>query len=142
MTAQTPQLRRRIPTTLHHVNMLYISIHPPDTTIRGFCLTLRFVFCLYTKWLTVEIIKLPCLDYVINDKKRGEVKSVLLHPRYDRELIYVAGVPFSPFHGGPDGLQVCFQYRDGKLIPRTTRITRSIEKKRNQPCMKVFGIEK
>ena len=69
-------------------------------------------------------MKLPCLDYVINDKIRGEVKLVLSHPRYDRELIYVAGVPFSPFHGGPDGLQV----RDGKLIPRTTRITRSIEK--------------
>ena len=73
-------------------------------------------------------MKLPCLDYVINDKIRGKVKSVLLNPRYDRELIYVAGVPFSPFHGGPDGLHICFQYRDGKLIPRTTRITRSIEK--------------
>ena len=62
----------------------------------------RFVFYFYKNWVTVEVIKLSCLDYVINDKKRGEVKSVLLHPRYDRELIYVAGVPF---HGGPDGLQ-------------------------------------
>ena len=59
-----------------------------------------------------------------SDKRQNtsEVKSVLLHPRYDRELIYVAGVPFSLFHGGPDGLQVCFQYMDGKLIPRTTRL--------------------
>ena len=136
MTAQTPQLRRRISTTLHRVNMLYISI-PPDTTIRG------FVFYLYTKWLTVEVMKLPCLDYVINDKIRGEVKSVLLHPRYDRELIYVAGGPFSPFHGGPDGLQVCFQYRDGKLLPSSYHSDHQIDrKKRNQPCMKVFGIEK
>ena len=75
----------------------------------------RFVFYLYTKWLTVEVITLPCLDYVINDKKRGEVKLVLLHPRYDRELIYITGVPFNPYHGGPDGLQGYFQYRDGKL---------------------------
>ena len=75
----------------------------------------RSVFYLYKNWLTVEVIKLPCLDYVINKKKRGEVKSVLLHPWYDRELIYVAGIPFYLFHGGPEGLQDCFQYRDGKL---------------------------
>ena len=73
------------------------------------------MFYLYKNGLTVDVIKLPCLDYVIINKKRGEVKSVLLHPRYDRELIYLAGVPFYPFHGGPEGLQDCFQYRDGKL---------------------------
>ena len=32
-----------------------------------------FVFYLYTKWITVEAIKLPFLDYVINDI--NEVKS-------------------------------------------------------------------
>ena len=40
--SSTPQLRRRISTTLHHVNMLYISIHPLDITTRGFCLALPF----------------------------------------------------------------------------------------------------
>ena len=105
-------MRRRISTNLHRVNMLYISIHPSDITTRGFCLALPF---LVLSLHTVEAIKLPCLDYALNDKKRGEVKSVLLHPRYDRELIYVAGVPFSSFHGGPEGLQDCFQYRDGRL---------------------------
>ena len=73
------------------------------------------MFYLYKNGLTEEVIKLPCLDYVVNKKIRGEVKSVLLHPRYDRELIYLAGVSFYPFHGGPEGLQDCFQYRDGKL---------------------------
>ena len=72
MTAQTPQLRRKISTNLHCDNMLYISIHPPDTTTRGFCLALyHFLFYLYTKWL-IEAIKLPCLDYAI---KKNEVKS-------------------------------------------------------------------
>ena len=107
----TAQLKRRI-STLHRVNIQYTHQTPlhVDSAWRY-----RFVFYLDTKWFTVEVIKLPCLDYVVNNKKRGEVKSVLLHPRHDRELIYVADVPFNPYHGGPNGLQDCFQYRNGKL---------------------------
>ena len=74
-----------------------------------------FVFYLYTKWITVEAIKLLFLDYIINDIKRREVKSVLLQPQYDRELIYITGVLFYHYHRGRDGLQDCFRYRDGKL---------------------------
>ena len=40
--SSTPQLRRRISTTLHRVNMLYISIHSLDITTRGICLALPF----------------------------------------------------------------------------------------------------
>ena len=91
------------------------------------------MFYLYKNGLTVEVIKLPCLDYVIINKKRGEVKSVLLHPRYDRELIYLAGVPFYPFHGGPEGRQTITSHHADHQIDR---------KERNQPCMKVLGLEK
>ena len=90
----------------------------------------------------MEVVKLSCLDYVINDKKRGEVKSVLLHPRYDRELISVADVPFYPLHGGPNGLQDCFQYRNGQTITSHHADHQIDRKERNQPCMNVFGLEK
>ena len=100
-----------------------------------------FVFYHYTKWITVESIKLPYLNYVINDIKRGEVKSILIHPQYYRDLIYVTGVPFYPFHNGPDRLQDRFQYRDGKGII-SYHVDHQIDRKqRNLPRTKVFGLE-
>ena len=71
------------------------------------------------------MIKLPCLDYAINDIKRGEVKSVLLHPRYDRELIYIAGVPITLITEGQRDHDIVF---NTGTASRTTRITKSVEK--------------